>query len=245
MKNVALALALLFTATPAFAQFGQLSKLKQQADRVKKLSDMNISDKDERVLGEQVSTLIRTDFGVYQDDAVAKYVTLVGNVLAQASSRPNLDWQFIRPDRPSQGGAQRQEHIAQGEGQYGGDQQGLPGNPSGQEPGKRQGREDDDGRVHSCEGTHGGLVNAQVAADLGEQTRGQEFGGHRREAGCREHQKATPRDLLGLLPFHGRRFGRLRLDDHRVLLQKLLLGDGPCWGAVHRGLGQPYAAKAN
>jgi predicted Zn-dependent protease len=95
MKNVILALALLFTATPAFAQFGQLSKLKQQADRVKKISDMNISDKDERVLGEQVSTLIRTDFGVYQDDAVATYVTLVGNVLAQASSRPNLDWQFI------------------------------------------------------------------------------------------------------------------------------------------------------
>ncbi len=34
-------------------------------------------------------------FGVYQDPSVTKYVTLVGAVLAQASTRPNLDWQFV------------------------------------------------------------------------------------------------------------------------------------------------------
>ena len=34
-------------------------------------------------------------FGVYQDPNVTKYVTLVGVVLAQASTRPNLNWQFV------------------------------------------------------------------------------------------------------------------------------------------------------
>ena len=56
---------------------------------------MNISEEEERKLGEQVSLQIRNTFGVYQDAAVTKYVTLVGTVLAQASSRPNLNWEFI------------------------------------------------------------------------------------------------------------------------------------------------------
>ena len=34
-------------------------------------------------------------FGVYQDANVTKYVTLVGAVLAQASTRPDIDWQFV------------------------------------------------------------------------------------------------------------------------------------------------------
>jgi hypothetical protein len=32
---------------------------------------------------------------VYQDAAVTKYVSLVGTAVAQASTKPNLDWQFI------------------------------------------------------------------------------------------------------------------------------------------------------
>ena len=54
-----------------------------------------MSDAEERKIGEQVSLKLREHFGVYQDEAVTKYVTLVGTVLAQASTRPNLDWQFI------------------------------------------------------------------------------------------------------------------------------------------------------
>ena len=52
MKNVALALALLFTATPAFAQFGS-SASSSSKPIGEEVSDMNISDKDERVLGER------------------------------------------------------------------------------------------------------------------------------------------------------------------------------------------------
>src|SRR5207237_1171248 len=58
-------------------------------------ADLNITQEEERKLGENVSTSLRDKFGVYQDAEVAKYVTLVGNVLAQGSSRANLNWTFI------------------------------------------------------------------------------------------------------------------------------------------------------
>ena len=96
MKNVALSLAISLIATPAFAQLGGIlnkaNKAKETADKVKAL---NVSEKDERAIGENVSVQVRKEFGVYQDAEVTKYVTLVGSVLAQASSRPDLKWEFI------------------------------------------------------------------------------------------------------------------------------------------------------
>src|SRR5690349_6079598 len=79
-------------ATPVRAQLGGILKAKETADKVR---DIKMSDADERKLGEQVSQKIRGTFGVYQDAGVTKYVTLVGTILAQASSRPNLNWEFI------------------------------------------------------------------------------------------------------------------------------------------------------
>lgn len=95
MKHTALAVALLLSAAPAYAQFGQLDRLKKGADTAKKVADINISEKDERAIGEAVSAKLIERFGIYQDAAVTKYVSLVGTVLAQASSRPNLEWKFI------------------------------------------------------------------------------------------------------------------------------------------------------
>src|SRR5262249_33965425 len=46
-------------------------------------------------IGELVSLKVREEFGVFQDASVTKYITLVGTVLAQASERPNLKWEFI------------------------------------------------------------------------------------------------------------------------------------------------------
>jgi predicted Zn-dependent protease len=89
------ALALLLSAAPAYAQFGKLGQLQKRAEQAKKVADINISDRDERAIGEAVSAKLIDRFGVYQDAAVTKYVALVGTVLAQASSRPNLDWKFI------------------------------------------------------------------------------------------------------------------------------------------------------
>jgi beta-barrel assembly-enhancing protease len=96
MKQAAFALALVLGATPAYAQLGgalgKLNKAKEQADKVKGLQ---ISEAEERKIGEQVSAELCNTFGVVQDPAVTKYVSLVGSVLAQASSRPNLHWEFI------------------------------------------------------------------------------------------------------------------------------------------------------
>jgi predicted Zn-dependent protease len=92
MKQTALTLAFLLMSTPAFAQFGQILK---RAEQVKKVSEMDISDKDQRAIGDQVSAKLIDRFGIYQDPAVTKYVTLVGSVLAQGSAKPQYDWQFI------------------------------------------------------------------------------------------------------------------------------------------------------
>jgi predicted Zn-dependent protease len=85
---------------PASAQFGSLGETLKHAQDAKskvdkQVAEVKISDADERKLGEDVSAKLRQDFGVYQDKDVTKYVSLVGKVLAQSSSRPYLDWQFI------------------------------------------------------------------------------------------------------------------------------------------------------
>jgi Zn-dependent protease with chaperone function len=91
---------LIACASSAEAQFGSLNDRLKQAEKAKgefdkKTAEIRISDADERKLGEDVSGKLRQDFGVYQDKEVTKYVSLVGKVLAQSSSRPYLDWQFI------------------------------------------------------------------------------------------------------------------------------------------------------
>jgi adenylate cyclase len=92
--NCAVLLAL---AAPAFAQLpGKLSGLAKKAEKVKDAAGSLIfTDKEEQELGQQVSDQLRLRFGVVQDKAVHKYVTLVGSVLAKASSRPQLPWKFI------------------------------------------------------------------------------------------------------------------------------------------------------
>lgn len=102
MRAAAFVLSAVFaigTAGPAHAQLGALGKIKKAADKAvdtkQKIDDLTFTAKEERQLGDQVSLKLRDHFGVYQDAAVTKYVTLVGTVLAQASTKPDLDWQFI------------------------------------------------------------------------------------------------------------------------------------------------------
>jgi len=99
MKHAAFVLAFVLTASPVFAQLGGLGKAirkggeaKQKVDKVR---DLVITEADERKIGEKVSDLVRVEFGVFQDEAVTKYVTLVGTTMTQASSRPDLKWEFI------------------------------------------------------------------------------------------------------------------------------------------------------
>jgi predicted Zn-dependent protease len=95
MKNATVVVALLLAATPAFAQFGAVGEVTKRAGQAQQIAELNISEKEERNLGDSVSTTVRTEFGVLQDAALTKYVSLVGNVLAKASTRPDLKWEFI------------------------------------------------------------------------------------------------------------------------------------------------------
>ena len=87
------------TAAPAHAQLGALGKIKKGADTAAKAKEdvdkMHVDEKEERQLGENVSERLRLRFGVVQDRELTKYVSLVGAVVAQQSSRPALDWKFI------------------------------------------------------------------------------------------------------------------------------------------------------
>ena len=95
MKRLTFTLAVLLCATPASAQFGKLGEIANKAAKVKKIADVKVTAAEERQIGQQVSDQIVEEFGVYQDREVTKYVALVGSVLAQASTRPDLDWQFV------------------------------------------------------------------------------------------------------------------------------------------------------
>ncbi|MES1254290.1 MAG: M48 family metalloprotease [Acidobacteriota bacterium] len=99
IRTVLLAVALAAVGLPAYAQFGgfdgALKKAQQAKEQKDKLDDLTISDAEERRIGEDVSAKIRKRFGVVQDPAVHKYVTLVGTTLARATDRPNLAWTFV------------------------------------------------------------------------------------------------------------------------------------------------------
>ncbi|MEX2272103.1 MAG: M48 family metalloprotease [Vicinamibacterales bacterium] len=95
MKCTALAVAVVMLAGASAAEARQFDRLRRGAETAKKVADFNINDKDERAIGEAVGAKLIARFGIYQDPAVAKYVALVGTVLAQASSRPDLPWTFV------------------------------------------------------------------------------------------------------------------------------------------------------
>jgi predicted Zn-dependent protease len=96
MKRSMFVVALLALAVPAHAQLGGLlNKAQKVADAKTKFDDLNVTDEEERKIGEDVSAKIRARFGVVQSAPVHKYVTLVGLTLAKQSERPALPWTFI------------------------------------------------------------------------------------------------------------------------------------------------------
>jgi len=81
--------------TAAAASAEQLGRLGGIAKRANQVRDVQMTDAEEAQLGSEVSQRIRTRYGVVQNQAVHRYVALVGTALAQASSRPGLAWKFI------------------------------------------------------------------------------------------------------------------------------------------------------
>jgi beta-barrel assembly-enhancing protease len=86
-------LVALTAVTPGATQLGQFGKMVDRAAQVHQ--DLTFSDQEEQQLGRDISAKLRDKYGVVQDAAVHKYVTLVGTVLAQESTRPGLPWTFI------------------------------------------------------------------------------------------------------------------------------------------------------
>jgi beta-barrel assembly-enhancing protease len=74
------------------ADAGQLGAILKRAEQFRELQ---ITDADEQKLGEAVSEKIRLRYGVVQDQAVHRYVGLVGAALVQSSTRPDLPFRFI------------------------------------------------------------------------------------------------------------------------------------------------------
>jgi beta-barrel assembly-enhancing protease len=96
MKKAVLGVIFFALCTPAYAQLGgMLGKASKAMDAKKKLDSLNVGEEEEIKIGTGVSLKVRTRFGVVQDAAVHKYVTLVGLALAEQTERPKLPWTFI------------------------------------------------------------------------------------------------------------------------------------------------------
>ena len=82
---------------PTYAQLGDfLRKAEQEAQqRKQQFDDLTITEEEETALGTDVSARIRERFGVVQDAAVHEYVSLVGAVLTEHTTRAGLAWTFI------------------------------------------------------------------------------------------------------------------------------------------------------
>ena len=92
---VAAALAVVGPGSGISAGEGEATQLGSVLKRAKQVRDIQMTDEEETKLGEAVSERIRQRYGVVQDEAIHKYVSLVGRVLAQASTRPGLQWRFV------------------------------------------------------------------------------------------------------------------------------------------------------
>ena len=92
MKTIVLFCAAFAMATPAYAQLGALRKAQEAKGAI---DDLTFSDAEKAELGGQISAKLRDRFGVVQDRAVTKYVTLVGLTVARNSDEPGVPWQFI------------------------------------------------------------------------------------------------------------------------------------------------------
>jgi predicted Zn-dependent protease len=96
MKLVlAAALTLSFAVGVNGEQIGGITKGLSIAKKANEVRDLSMTDAEEQELGKNVSERIRTRYGVVQDTSVHRYVALVGTVMAQLSTRPNLPWTFI------------------------------------------------------------------------------------------------------------------------------------------------------
>lgn len=100
MKSTCLVAAAIVIGATGLAQAaapgpGEAPQFQDILKRAQQVREMVITEGDEIRLGQGVSEKVRARYGVVQDAAVHRYVTLVGAALAISSKRPNLPWTFI------------------------------------------------------------------------------------------------------------------------------------------------------
>jgi beta-barrel assembly-enhancing protease len=74
---------------------GGITKGMSIAKKANDVRNLQITEAEEQALGKEVSERVRARYGVVQDAAVHRYVSLVGLAMAQGSTRPNLPWTFV------------------------------------------------------------------------------------------------------------------------------------------------------
>jgi beta-barrel assembly-enhancing protease len=74
---------------------GGITKGMSIAKKANDVRNLQITEPEEQALGKEVSERVRARYGVVQDAAVHRYVSLVGLAMAQGSTRPNLPWTFV------------------------------------------------------------------------------------------------------------------------------------------------------
>jgi len=82
-------------AAPQLIKLPKAGKLGKVMKRVDQVRELQFTQDEEIKLGADVSQRVRERYGVVQDEAVHRYVTLVGSVLVKKSSRPALPFKFI------------------------------------------------------------------------------------------------------------------------------------------------------
>jgi len=92
---LAIGLAAEAVAAPQIPGLPKSKELSELIKRTDQLRDLVITQDEEIKLGASVSERVRARYGVVQDAAVHRYVTLVGTLLVQKSTRPNLPFRFI------------------------------------------------------------------------------------------------------------------------------------------------------
>jgi len=92
MRRLILAVVMIAVAMPASAQIGAIRK---GLETKKKIEGLKVTDEEAREIGASVSERIRQRYGVVQDEAVHKYVTLVGSVVAQEIAGDATGFTFI------------------------------------------------------------------------------------------------------------------------------------------------------
>ena len=96
--TAALLLVCCLASSQADGQFN-LNKLKKAADTALDVKDevdrFSFSEDEEIELGLAISNRIRARYGVVQDPAVTRYLSLVGSAVAAESGRPQLPWHWI------------------------------------------------------------------------------------------------------------------------------------------------------